>query len=101
MAQFDVYTNPNEDTNQRAPYLLDIQHDLLNELSTRMVVPLVTGIRPMKHLTPPLEVEGQTVYLMTSEMAGVPLHVLGKRVMSLEPSRQEIIHAVDFLITGF
>ena len=101
MAQFDVYTNPNDETNDRIPYLLDIQHDILNDLSTRMVIPLITTTKPIQHLTPSFEVEGETVYLMTSEMAGVPLRVLGKRVISLEQARQEIIHAVDFLITGF
>ena len=101
MAQFDVYLNTNRDTKERTPYLLDIQHDLLDALSTRMVVPLVLGIHPIKHLNPSFIVEGETVYLLTTEMAGAPASILGKKVMSLQKSRQEIIGAVDFLITGF
>jgi len=34
-------------------------------------------------------------------MAGIPLGLLGEKVMSLEAERQEIIGSVDFLITGF
>jgi len=40
MAQFDVYTNLNPVTKRTIPYLLDIQTDLLNNLTTRVVIPL-------------------------------------------------------------
>ena len=38
MAQFDVYRNTNPATRTRIPYLLDIQSDLLESISTRVVV---------------------------------------------------------------
>ena len=41
MAQFDVYKNENELTNQKVPYLLDIQNDILDSINTRVVIPLV------------------------------------------------------------
>ena len=41
MAQFDVYLNPNAATRKIIPYLLDVQADLLDTLSTRVVVPLI------------------------------------------------------------
>ncbi|MGH8711698.1 MAG: CcdB family protein, partial [Burkholderiales bacterium] len=40
MAQFDVYRNANPATRARIPYLLDVQSDLLEPLTTRVVVPL-------------------------------------------------------------
>ncbi len=40
MAQFDVYANPNPDSQQQIPYLVDIQADLLDHLATRVVAPL-------------------------------------------------------------
>ena len=39
MAQFDVYRNPRGTS--RARYLLDVQHDVLSGLKTRVVVPLL------------------------------------------------------------
>ena len=45
MSQFDVYENPNSETRQIFPYLLDIQADLLDNLPTRVVVPLVAVSR--------------------------------------------------------
>lgn len=101
MAQFDVYANANMETKERVPYLLDIQHDLLDGLSTRVVIPLVVGMKPVTHLNPVFVVDGQKVSLSTAEMSGVPLRVLGAKVTSLEKLRQEIIGAVDFLVTGF
>ncbi len=41
MAQFDVFENPNEETKQAIPFLLDVQAELLDVLSTRVVVPLI------------------------------------------------------------
>lgn len=43
MAQFDVFENPNKATNQAIPYLLDVQADLLDSLSTRVVVPFLAA----------------------------------------------------------
>ncbi len=43
MSQFDVFDNPNDNTNQSMPYLLDVQSDLLDNLATRVVVPLIAA----------------------------------------------------------
>ncbi|PVY77590.1 CcdB protein [Tamilnaduibacter salinus] len=40
MAQFDVYANPSKKSRGAYPYLVDIQSEVLTELSTRIVVPL-------------------------------------------------------------
>lgn len=104
MAQFDVYTNSSERSRRSIPYLLDVQSDLLDMLTTRVVVPLVTAEamgRPARHLNPSFAMEGRTVYLSTPELAGVPLQVLGDRVGSLADRRSDIIAALDFFCTGF
>lgn len=41
MAQFDVYENINEKTKEQIPFLLDIQNDILKNVSSRVVIPLV------------------------------------------------------------
>jgi toxin CcdB len=41
MAQLCVYKNPNPRTRAQYPYLLDIQNDLLSELRTTIVIPLM------------------------------------------------------------
>lgn len=104
MAQFDVFENPNEETNQSVPYLLDVQADLLDSLSTRVVVPLVAAStmgKVVTHLHPEFMIQATRVLMSTSELAGIPLRYLGKRVGTLKEQRHEIIAALDFLFTGF
>jgi toxin CcdB len=104
MAQFDVYTNPNPATREAIPYLLDVQADLLNNLATRVVVPLYAAAamgKTAQHLNPRFSVAGATVAMSTAELAGVAAARLGDKVCSLAEQRNEIIAALDFLLTGF
>jgi toxin CcdB len=104
MAQFDIYANPDENSKASAPYLLDVQADLLNKLSTRVVVPLVTAAaigKSLPFLNPKFEVQGTTVIMSTAELSGVHIRQLGPKVGALQGSRTEIIAALDFLFMGY
>ena len=104
MAQFDVYENQNQETNQAIPYLLDVQAELLKNLATRVVVPLITASamgKAVKHLHPQFEIRRAAVFMSTAELAGVPVRILGEKVGSLKDRRNEIIAALYFLFTGF
>jgi len=103
MVQFDVYTNPNPVTKRAIPYLLDIQTDLLNNMTTRVVIPLYTVSalgKAAKHLNLQFSVKRTSVIMSTAELAGVAVNSLGDEVCSLKEHRNEIIAAIDFLVTG-
>lgn len=103
MAQFDVFRNPNPETSEEIPYLLDVQTGLLDQLATRVVVPLVIASlmnRPVKVLNPAFVVEGVPVVMSTAELAGVSVRALGEKAGMLEGKRSEIIAALDLLFTG-
>lgn len=102
MAQFDVYLNPNADTCKSIPFLLDVQAELLDMLSTRVVVPLVMAeeMAPARNLNPQFKIKGVAVVMSTAELAGVPNRALGEKVASLKNKRDEIIAALDLLFTG-
>jgi toxin CcdB len=102
MAQFDVYLNPNADTRASIPFLLDVQADLLDTLSTRVVAPLVVAeeMSPAKNLNPQFKIKGVAVVMSTAELAGVPNRALGDKVASLKSRRDEIIAALDMVFTG-
>ena len=103
MAQFDVYLNPNADTRDAIPYLLDVQADLLDGLATRVVAPLVTAEEmavAARHLNPQFKIKGAAVVMSTAELAGIPVRLLGDKVASLKNRRDEIIAALDLLFTG-
>lgn len=104
MAQFDVYPNPSRATKKHLPYLLDIQNPFLNDLSTRLVIPL--GIKSvlrnevMDRLTPEVSYEGEELLILTPQMSSVPVSILKKPLGSLSHFRDEIISALDFAVTG-
>ena len=103
MARFDVFRNGNKATRDEFPYLLDVQADLFENLSTRMVVPLMTraAVRsPMTRLNPAFTIEGKTVIMATTDMAGGPVSVLGPKIASLTKEAATIVGAIDFLLTG-
>ncbi len=104
MAQFSVYKNKNPKTRTAYPYLVDVQSDLLRDLRTRVVVPLVKltalGKKPIKNLTPVLDVNGQKFIMLVPQLAGISLDDLGPEVTSATEYRHDIIAALDFLITG-
>ncbi len=103
MAQFDVYRNPDPRTQGFIPFLLNVQSDLLEQLSTRVVVPLVLTSemsRPAARLNPQFEIDGIAVVMSTAELAGISSRALGAQVLSLQNKRTEIINALDLLVTG-
>lgn len=103
MAQFDVYLNPNVATQQAIPYLLDVQADLLDALSTRVVVPLILAEEmglAAKNLNPKFKIKNTTVVMSTAELAGVSIKLLGDKVATLKTKRDEIIAALNLLFTG-
>lgn len=102
MPQFFVYKNPRA-SKVNAPYLLDVQTDLLN-LATRAVVPLakpqVFG-PPVKRLHPVLKVAGHNYVMVTSEIANLPTRELREPVADLNAEREAIRNALDLLLIGF
>lgn len=101
MAQFDVYLNSNQDTKNQIPYLLNIQNDILNNLLTTVVVPLIINIETISNLNPIFLIENNKVVMSTTEIASIPISYLGEKVYSLSDKRVEILNAIDFLITGY
>jgi len=104
MAQFTVYRNKNSETRSAVPFLLDIQNDLLDDLETRVVIPLcpLSAMRgkPLRTLMPTVEIEGESFALLTPQIAGISRSELGASVIRIDQYRFEIIAAIDFLLTG-
>ena len=104
MPQFDVHENRNPKTGRLMPYLLDVQNDLLGSLATTVVIPmcLVTETKPleMERLTPRLEINDRHYLLLTPQLAGIHRKELGDAVANVSNYRDEIIGALDFLVTG-
>ena len=99
MAKYDVYPNPNG-----AGYLLDVQTELLDNLNTRVVVPLLpinAAPVPARRLNPLFDVEGLQVVMATQFLASVPASILAKPVRNLTDAFAEITNALDMVFQGF
>jgi toxin CcdB len=104
MRQFDVYANPNPATRKAYPYIVDIQHPVLDDLATRIVIPLgrldVFRQKSMATLTPVIEYGDEKLVLLTPQIASMPARLLQKPLGSLNHLREDIIAAIDFALTG-
>ncbi|ROP56329.1 toxin CcdB [Enterobacter sp. BIGb0383] len=101
--QYVVYRN---NGNSKAyPFLLDVQSDIIDELHTRLVIPLYPlkwlANPPARRLTPIINIENDDYLVMTHEMASVRLSQMGDEVLDARPHRQSIKNALDFIFDGF
>lgn len=98
MARFAVYAN-----RQGSGYLLDVQANLLDHLTTCVVVPLLpahAAPKPAKVLNPIFELEGQPCVMVTQFLAAVPRGVMGAEVQNLQDQAAVIVSALDCLFQG-
>lgn len=104
MAQFVVHRNKNTSSKSAVPYLLDIQSELIDELDTRVVIPLYPATamkgKPIGTLTPVFQIAGKPYVMMTPQLAGISRKQLGAEVADLTHARHKIIAALDLLISG-
>ncbi|MGC9386799.1 MAG: CcdB family protein [Hydrogenovibrio sp.] len=104
MSQFTVYQNTSGD-NEAYPYLIDIQHPILEDLPSRVVIPLARSTNystmQIKGLSPVIEFAGEKLILMTHQLGSIPIKELGDPIGSLSHLHTDIVSALDFLISGF
>lgn len=104
MAQFDVYENLNKQTRNAYPYILDMQHSLIEDIATRIVVPLgnVKKFRneELKGLTPKVEFEGENLLVLMPQLTSMPTKALRDPIGTLSHLRDVLIAALDLAITG-
>lgn len=100
--QFEVYRNVRD--RQTYPFVLVVQHDLLDAMRSRVVVPLTTrkrAVTPVPRLQPTVTIEGLECVLVPQLIGAVPVETLTTLVTNLGDRRAEIIAALDVLLTGF
>ena len=85
-------------------FLVDVQNSVIDQLATRLVVPLTKNKTKnslyMKNLTPEIEFEGETYLFLTQQLSSIPEDVLNDCIGSLAQSRELLIDAIDFAING-
>ena len=99
MARFDLYRNPDG-----PGLLLDVQSDLMRDLNTRIVVPLMRrreAPKPAGRLNPVFDIDNAEFVLVTQFLAAIPVVELGSRSGNLAHEDVAITNALDMLFSGF
>lgn len=99
MARFQVF-----ETGPGAVLGLDLQSDLLDGLTTRVIAPLVPAEDVGKFadkLNPRFTIGERSYILMTEFIGALPAGELGPLVADLSTHRDRIVAATDFLFQGF
>lgn len=102
--QYDVYPNPSPRMRDVYPYVMDVQSDLLKALATRMVVPLALTQLPSsslpRRLCPVVQVKNQSLMLVPFEAAPLDKRHLKSKVVSLRDRTDDIVAAMDAVLSG-
>ncbi len=105
MPQFSIHINQNPMSKKNYPYLINVQSTLLDDLETRLVIPLTPistySGKPIKELNPIVEIKGKELIVLTQQMAAIRKSDLGSFVCDIASCRQKVLSSIDFLITGF
>jgi toxin CcdB len=105
MPRFAVYRNENPGSCEQCPFLVDVQAELLDDLGTRVVIPLAQAVEladfPMLYLVPVVPFQGKPYALLTPQLAGILREELGPQAGSLADQERVISTAIDFLFRGF
>jgi len=98
MARYDFYRNAD------GGYLLDVQSDLLEGLSTRVVIPLMPPkIAPVpgRRLNPTFAINGKDHVMVTQFMSAFATSELPVPEGNLSRHHDDIVAALDLLFQGF
>lgn len=102
MARCDVYRISGDGV----PLVVDVQANLLDELSSRVVIPLVpaseASAESLTRLKPVIGIDGEDYVLMTTDIGVLLRQQLGERITNIgDRHGDEVAIALDFLFAGF
>lgn len=102
MARGDIHENRGRGR-ATAPYLVDLQHDHLSGLKTRIVASLIRTAelrRTVERLHVEVEVAGESLVVAVHLLTAVPQRELGPHRGSLADRQAELMNALDLLFAG-
>jgi toxin CcdB len=102
LRQFDAYLNPSPESRNVAPFLVVLSSHHLRELDEVVVAPAVNDAkRQVSGLEIGVEIGGQPLVLVVSELFSMTASLLRSRATNLLTQEDEIRRALDRLFTGF
>lgn len=102
VAQFDIHAVPAADADY-APYLVELQSDLVADLDSVIVAPLVRRADAgliVHHLNPVIRFGDEELVLRIGELVSLPRIALGRKVGSAKADRDALMAAIDVIFFG-
>ncbi len=103
MSQYDVFINPSSSAQSGIPFVVVIQSDLLDALSTRLTMPLAamefSGKVPTA-LCPVIIVNGQRLHALAYYAAPLPAKLLQRPVDNVAAQASALVSAIDAVLSG-
>ena len=102
MARYDIYRV----NSKKTPYVLDVQTNILGNLNTVVVIPLIdlqeANSESIDRLKPIIRIDGFEYVLITTDLSAFPRKDLGEFVCNIEEGYAlTVVDAIDFLFQGF
>ena len=104
MRRFHAYELRSAKGRASYPLVLNVQGELVDDLRTRVVVPLAPAAgfkgKVINRLMPLLEIEGESWVMLTAQLGAIRVQDMGLEVANLSDKRFTIIAAIDVLLSG-
>ncbi|MFO1047262.1 MAG: CcdB family protein [Geminicoccaceae bacterium] len=104
MRQFDVFPNPVARLRRQLPLVVLLQSERARTGRDRVIAPMAarSSLPPLGlRLIPSVEVEGRDMGILVPGLATVAASDLRGAIANIEPARDAIIAALDYLFLGF
>jgi len=100
--QFDAVKNPLRAARADKPYLVCVQHPLLDHLNSRVMVPLATTrvVPVASRMQPAIRLGQDILFFDPTEILTLPIQLLRPAIANLAAERDKIVAALDLVFTG-
>jgi hypothetical protein len=100
--QLDIVQNPDTSAKGQIPYLLVLQSDTIDTLSSVVVAPVFrdAAAEAMTRTTLMLEVNGESLLCKVHELVAVNRRRLGPAVGNAGDRYDDLIRAIDMIFSG-
>ena len=98
----DVFRNPLRGSRLEKPYVVCIQHHLLDYVATRVTASLLLELKGSagSRLNPEIRMDSRILYLDPTDMMTFSIARLGRPIANLAAERDKIVAALDLVFTG-
>lgn len=104
MSQYHAHKNKDAASQKAYPLVLEVQSRLLQDLATRVVLPMRKlssyAAKPISRLNPVLQIEGVDYIVLAQQISVMPSQLIGASVADFSSHQHVIVAATDCVLSG-